>query len=455
MAKGRMTSTASTTAIESCSAERLAEAARRVMRRCDELADCTDRPGEITRLFCSPAMRAAHQRLRGWMPSAGLQCRLDPAGNLIGRLEPQAAVRSGEVPEATRAPAVLIGSHLDSVVRAGRYDGPLGVLLGLAATEIVATERIELPWAIEVIAFCEEEGVRYELPYFGSRALVGEIPTEWLARPDAEGIPLADALRSFGGDPDRLDQCVYRPEQVVAFIEPHIEQGPTLEERSLPVGVVSGIVGQTRASLRWIGRAGHAGTVPMASRRDALAGAAEWIVAVDALAAETPGLVATVGRVEVGPNVGNVIPGEVRLRLDLRHADDERRTAAYRQLIGRAEAIAARRRLELAIEWVQAEGRTEFCPASIEVLEQAVATCGVQPLRLASGAGHDALVMARHFPTAMLFVRCAGGVSHHPDEAVAEADVRLALDVLVRAVRILAATQTSGPAPAVASPNQS
>jgi allantoate deiminase len=442
-----MTKSALQSAAETRRAQSVRQAAQRVIRRCDQLAGCTDRPGGITRLFCSPAMSAAQAMLRGWMETAGLHCRLDPAGNLIGRLEPTAA-QTG----SAGVPALLIGSHLDSVVNAGRYDGVLGVLLGLAVAEIAAEVKIELPLPLEVVSFCEEEGVRYQTPYFGSRALVGDLPARLLERQDADGVTLAAALRQFGGDPGRLTECVYRREQVLAFIEPHIEQGPVLEDASVPVGVVSGIVGQSRATLQFVGCAGHAGTVPMAVRRDALAAAAQFMVELEKFAAETSGLVATIGRVEVLPNVANVIPGEARLRLDLRHADDQHRIAAFRELVRRAEAIARQRGLEFNLLCVEEQSQVQFAPACLRLMEQAVAEAGVGQVSLSSGAGHDAVILAKHFPTAMLFVRCAGGVSHHPDESVSESDVAVALDVLCRLVTNLAARFGQGGASSVFSP---
>jgi allantoate deiminase len=455
MAEVRMTNNALNPAAETRRAQAMRQAVQRVMCRCDQLAGCTDRPGEITRLFCSPAMRAAHAALRGWMEAAGMHCRLDPAGNLIGRLEPEGVASTGSTPAShSTLPALLIGSHLDSVVNAGKYDGTLGVLLGLAVAEIAAEVKIEMPFALEIIGFSEEEGVRYQSPYFGSRALVGDVPVELLERQDANGIALASALGSFGGNPDRLAQCVYRAEQVVAFIEPHIEQGPTLDDESIPVGVVTGIVGQSRASLHFVGRAEHAGTVPMASRHDALAAAAHFMVELEHFAAETSGLVATIGRVEVLPNVANVIPGEVRLRLDLRHADDERRLAAFREVVRRADVIAHERGLECKLLDVQEEGRVDLDITCTRLLEQSVLDAGVRPVRLPSGAGHDAVVMARYFSTAMLFVRCAGGVSHRPDESVSESDVRVALDVLCRFVEKLAESCAQAGALSAFSPKQ-
>ncbi|HTU27579.1 MAG TPA: allantoate amidohydrolase [Pirellulales bacterium] len=434
-----MTNHAATPATDARGSQFVAEAARQVMRRCDQLADCTDRPGEVCRLFCSPAMQSAHTLVRSWIEATGMSCRLDAAGNLIGRLDPPKAGDHRAV-QNEQAAALIIGSHLDTVVNGGKYDGALGVLLGLALAEIAVKTDTALPFPLVVIGFCEEEGVRYQEPYFGSRALVGDIPDAWLRRPDAEGVPLADALRTFRGDPDRLAECVLRPEDVLALVEPHIEQGPTLEDRSLPLGVVTGAVGHSRASLEFVGRAGHAGTVPMQSRRDALCAAAQFIVELEQLAAGVAGLVATVGRVEVLPNVANVIPGEVRLRLDLRHAEDRDRLAAFRKAIERAGEIARQRGLEFNLLWEQQQESVQFDAACSGRLEQAIVAAGLTPGRLSSGAGHDAVILARHFPTAMLFLRCAGGISHHPDEAVSEADVATALEVLWRFVTDLAAS---------------
>lgn len=365
------------------------------------------------------------------MVEAGLVCRMDPAGNLIGHRPP--------TNPTTRT--LLTGSHLDSVVNAGRYDGVLGVLMGLALAEMANELQVSLPFAIDVIAFCEEEGVRFQTPYIGSRAIVGELTAELLARRDASGCTMADALRGFGGDPDRLHECGYDRGHVVAYLEPHIEQGPVLEEKGLPLGIVTGIAGQSRAVVTFRGQAGHAGTVPMAARRDALAAAAELIIEVERIGRRREGLVATVGMIEAKPNVRNVIPGEVRLTLDVRHLEDEVRRVAFEEITQAVARICSRRRLDQTIEWVQEEPALRCDLALASLLKQAVQEVGLQSFYLPSGAGHDAGVLSKHFPAAMLFLRCAGGLSHHPDEAVAEADVAIALDVLWRVVMKLAAKE--------------
>ncbi|REK10976.1 MAG: allantoate amidohydrolase [Planctomycetota bacterium] len=427
--------------------QRVRQAARRIMARCDELARCTDCAGEITRLFCSPAMESAHDLLRGWMQEAGLGCRMDAAGNFRGRHEPPSA--GGEA--ARPLGVLLIGSHLDSVVNAGRYDGPLGVLLGLAVAELAAEAQARLPFALEVVGFCEEEGVRYQAPFFGSRALAGEGAGELLERVDAHGVTLADALRRFGGDPDRLADCACGDEEIVAYLEPHIEQGPVLEQHGVPLGIVTGAVGQTRASLQFVGRAGHAGTVPMCARRDALAGAAQFVLELEALARATDGLVATVGHLEMAPNVANVIPAAARLRIDLRHADDATRQSATSQAMLRAATIARERGLDFEVLWLEETGRVDFDGTCVDLLERSVVEAGWQPHKLASGAGHDAMVMAKRYPSAMLFLRCAGGTSHHPDECVSESDVCAALDVLWRFVEHLARRRVARGVPPVGS----
>jgi allantoate deiminase len=405
----------------------LHQAARRTMQRCDELAACTERPGEITRTFCSVAMRDAHAKLRGWMEAAGTQCRLDAATNLIGR-------GNRSLSSQTNRKTLLIGSHLDTVINAGRYDGPLGVLMGLALVELLREQQQQLSFAIDVIAFCEEEGVRYQTPYIGSQAIVGELTEAMLSRQDAAGISMRDAIKSFGGDPDHLSESIYQPGQVIAFIEPHIEQGPVLELENLPVGIVTGIAGQSRASLQFNGKAGHAGTTPMSARHDALAAAAAFVLEVEQLGSSQAGLVATVGQLNVTPNVGNVIPGQVKLRIDVRHIEDAVRESTYQLLVDRAGAIADRRHVQFQLHCIEHQPAVVCNSTCLRLLEKSIAESSICPIQLASGAGHDTAVLARHFPAAMLFLRCAGGVSHHPDESVTEADVAVGLEVMWRFV---------------------
>jgi allantoate deiminase len=314
----------------------------------------------------------------------------------------------------------------------------LGVLIALACVQRVHDERHDLPFAVEVLGFADEEGVRYGTAYLGSSAVAGTLDPATLERRDADGVRMADAIAASGGDPRDLASARRGSGDLLGYVEVHIEQGPVLEAEDLPVGVVTGIAGQTRAEVEFAGVAGHAGTVPMNLRRDALAAAAEWIGAVEAHGRQGDGLVATVGQVAVEPGTSNVIPGRATLSLDVRHLDDGAREAAVVALRARADAIAAAR--GCALEWtdVQATDAVDCAPRLTAALEAAIAGAGLRVARLPSGAGHDAAVMARLCDVAMLFVRCAGGVSHHPAEAVSAADVAVAIGVTGRLLDRLA-----------------
>jgi allantoate deiminase len=408
------------------------------MERCAELALCSDDQGKITRLFCTPAMRAAHDKLRAWMESAGGSCRVDAAANLICRFNsssPDSAIAGTH----DSTPTLLVGSHIDSVVDAGRFDGVLGVLMGLAVVEIADELQLVPPFSIDVVAFSEEEGVRFASPYIGSRGLIGELTADEMQECDSNGTTVAEALRMFGCSVLAPPGSTYRSHDAIAYIEPHIEQGPLLEARGLAIGIVTGIVGQTRAALRFVGRAGHAGTVDMAARQDALTAVAEFILSVEKLGRDTAGLVATVGQINVTPNVGNVIAGEVAIRLDVRHPDDSVRQRAVQQLFDEAENIAKSRQVASEVLWFNEKPASQFDAELTTTLADAARDSGQVDFRLPSGAGHDAAIMSRHIPTAMLFLRCAGGISHHPDECVSEIDVAIALEVLYRFVLRLAA----------------
>jgi len=415
-------------------ASRLDKRAAEVMERCDVLARSSDEPGRITRLFCSEAMHEAHRLAAEWMKLAGMTPRVDPAGNLIGTYHP---------PGCDPQRRVIIGSHLDSVANAGRFDGVLGVLMGIAAVDVLRDANIPLPWALDVIAFSDEEGVRFGTPFIGSRALAGTLDDALLALQDAGGASMADALRHFGVDPDEVSECTIAPGDVVAYVEPHIEQGPLLELLGEPVGVVTAIVGQTRMTIQWTGQGGHAGTVPMIERNDPLLAACRWAIAVEELARATNGLVATVGRVEVEPNIPNCIPRRARASLDVRHADDRVRQGAALQLVELAEQIAREARLTVSVDHDHDHAAIAMDAELTERLAQVIAAQGHEPQRLVSGAGHDAGVIATVAPAAMLFLRSPGGVSHHPDEAVNEEDVATGLEVLVRFIEELAKADLS------------
>lgn len=378
------------------------ESARKIMQRCDELGRISDERGCLTRTFHSPAMERANRRVGSWMQAVGMTVREDAAFNLIGRLPSR----------RRRAKCVLIGSHLDTVRNAGRYDGPLGVLLGIAVVERL--RGLDLPFHLEVAGFSDEEGVRYQTTYLGSRAMCGMLTRRDLARIEEKG--LARARRRQG--------------ELLAYLEAHIEQGPVLEHLGAPVGVVSAIAGQTRIRAVFTGRAGHAGTTPMHLRQDALCGAAEVI-----LAAEKSGVIATAGCCDVPGGASNVIPARAEFTLDVRDVRDARRRAACERLRRQAVSVARRRGLKLLWEVVQ-ETSTAPMDAGLTALLRRAA--GTRVRAMPSGAGHDAAVMARFCPAAMVFVRCKGGVSHHPEESVKLADVAVAVDVLTRAVFELA-----------------
>ncbi len=377
------------------------------MRRCDELAAVTDEPGRLTRTFHSPAMQRANALVGAWMRDAGLDVREDAAFNLLGRWR---SARRG-------ARTLLIGSHLDTVRGAGRYDGALGVLAALAVVAHVRASRAALPFHIEVVGFSDEEGVRHQTAYLGSGAMAGTLSRRELTRIGEPGLVRARRRRG----------------ELLAYVEAHIEQGPVLERRGLPVGVVSAIAAQSRIRVELIGRAGHAGTTPMDLRRDALCGAAEIV-----LAAEQCGVTATVGRMDVEPGVSNVIPGCATLTLDVRHATDRRRDEAVVRLRAHAGAVARRRGLRLAWTPVQVSGAVPCDPDLTRMLSAGVARQGLAVARVPSGAGHDAVALSAICPIAMLFVRCRGGISHHPDESVRRADVAYAIAVLSDLVLSLA-----------------
>jgi allantoate deiminase len=393
--------------------------AEEVLARCDILAGCSEESGRITRTFPSEPMRAVHERLDSWMRAAGMVVRLDPAGNLIGHY-----------PAACQdAPVFLIGSHLDSVPDAGKYDGVLGVLLGVAAVQALGGNR--LPFAVEILGFCEEEGVRFQTPYLGSRAICGCFDPALLERTDAAGVSLAMALRNFGLDPTRLQSATYPAGQVLGYLEAHIEQGPVLDTQNVPLGVVEAIVGQSRLWLRFEGKAGHAGTLPMELRQDALVAAAELVVAIEQHARSLNGLRATVGTLSVAPGAVNVVPGSAKLSLDIRHPHDAVRERATAALLEHAATIGRRRHVGFHVDHVEHHLAVPADPRLTDLLTQAAQAAGYAPLWMVSGAGHDAAVMAALAPMTMLFLRSPGGVSHHPGEAVLPEDVKAALEVMV------------------------
>jgi allantoate deiminase len=373
-------------------------------------------------------MARANALVGRWMGEAGMAVRFDAAGNLVGHLP-------GSEPGAG---TLLLGSHLDTVRDAGAFDGPLGVLAAVACVARLRAEEVTLPFAVDVLGFSDEEGLRFGTAYLGSRAVAGTLDEQLLAVADADGVTVRAALGAGADGASR------RGERLLGYCEVHIEQGPVLEARDAPVAVVEAIAGATRAEVSFSGRAGHAGTVPMAGRRDAACAVAELVLAVEAAGRGTPGLVATVGRLSALPGAPNVIPGGATASLDVRHADDAVRAGAVAGLRARAEAIAAARGVGMTWEDRLDAAAVGMDPALSDRLAAAVAAAGLPAARLPSGAGHDAVALSALAPVAMLFVRCAGGVSHHPDESVEVADVAAALDVLDRFVRGLAADPRPG-----------
>ena len=411
----------------------IARAAGRLVRRLDDLGRVSDEPDRLARTFLSPAMKRANALVAEWMKEAGLKVRQDAVGNLIGRVG--GAGRG--------AKTLLLGSHLDTVLDAGRFDGALGVLLPIVALGELRRRGVRLPFAVEVLGFSEEEGVRFASAYLGSKGFTGRLRAADLKLRDARGISVGETLARLSGQRSgriALPGAAHRRKDLLGYVEVHIEQGPVLEARKLAVGVVSGIAGQTRARLAFRGRAGHAGTTPMGLRRDALAGAAAFVLAAEACARGDPSLVATVGSLLVSPGASNVIPADAVLTLDVRHPRDPARRQALRQLFARARRIARERQLTLEWRQTQDDDAVACSRPLTALLARSVRAQQGRSVELTSGAGHDGVVMSAMASIAMLFVRCRGGLSHHADEYAAPADVEVALRVIVDFLERLAAT---------------
>jgi len=392
-----------------------ANLAEEVIARCRKLASFSEDAGGTRRTFLSAPMRDCHREITSWMSALGMQVRIDAAGNLRG-------FYAGAGPEA---PRILLGSHLDTVPNAGAFDGVLGVVLAVALLE--SLEGHKLPFGIEVVGFSEEEGVRFGVPFIGSRALVGRLDYALLSRQDEHGESVREAIRKFGLDVDELPQALLR-EDVLGYVEFHIEQGPMLESLGRPLGAVDAIVGQNRLEFTFVGRANHAGTTPMHLRHDAVAAAAEWIVVVEETARRAENLVATIGLMETRPGVANVIAAEARVTLDIRHASDDVRTQTLENLTRKAETIAAARNITVKRRVLLAQPAVAMDRFLVGQIEQAIRKAGCEPHRMSSGAGHDAMMLAQKIPAAMIFLRTPGGVSHDPAESVQREDVVKALE---------------------------
>jgi allantoate deiminase len=393
----------------------IVDRAEKVIARCKRLASVTETPGRTCRTFLSAAMRECYRVVGDWMEAAGADVTIDAGGNLRG-VYPAAQ---------TNAPRLLLGSHLDTVPDAGAYDGVLGVVLAVALLEALKDRK--LPFAIEVIGFSEEEGIRFGTPFIGSRALAGKIDDELLNRTDSNGVSVRTAIENFGLKPGEISRAAVNKDSR-GYVEFHIEQGPVLESLGIPLGVVEGIAGQTRGEFTFVGGANHAGTTPMNLRHDAMAAAAEWILEVERVAKREKGLVATVGHIAAIPNAANVVAGQVRLSLDVRHKSNDLRIRAADFLAVQAEEIAHRRGLTVERKILLNQPAVSMDPFLMDQIEQAAGKAGCSMHRMISGAGHDAMILADKIPTAMIFLRTPGGISHHPSESVSVEDVAKAME---------------------------
>jgi len=400
-------------------------AAARVMARCDALAEISESEDGLTRVYLSPEQLRANARVGEWMQAAGMTTWQDAVGNICGRYE---AAQSG-------AQALLLGSHLDTVRNAGRYDGMLGVLSAIETVQWLHDRQQRLPLAIEIVGFGDEEGTRFGITLLGSRGITGSWPESWVTHPDGNGITVAEAMQDVGFDAAKILDAARDVNEIAAYLELHIEQGPCLEQEDLALGVVTAINGARRLNCSFIGEAGHAGTVPMTHRKDALAAAAEWMVFVEHTTQEhDPQLVATVGTLSCLPGAVNVIPGEVQLSLDVRGPQDEPLERLLSTLLTQAQAIALRRGLTFSANEYYHIAATA-CDARLQqALSHAVETVQGRSLSLPSGAGHDAIAIAERWPVGMLFVRNHRGISHHPAESVQTADVALGVQAYLQAV---------------------
>jgi len=396
--------------------------AQRIWDHAEALGKLSELEGGLTRVYLSQEQRAANELVTGWMREAGMNARLDAAGNVVGRYE-------GERPGL---PCLILGSHLDTVRDAGKYDGMLGVIAAIECVRTLHARAKRLPFAIEVIGFADEEGTRFNATLLGSRAVAGTFKPEVLANVDKDGVSMREAMRGFGLDPARIGEAAHRREDVLAYAELHIEQGPVLEAEGLPVGVVTAINGATRFAVEVQGLAGHAGTVPMGLRQDALAAAAECVLAVEQRCAAEPDLVGTVGKLECLPGAVNVIPGKAKFTIDIRSPRDAQRLAAVKDVLEAMAAVCKRRNAVLTATKTHEGGVAACAPWLQQQIGDAIAAEGFPMRKLPSGAGHDGMAMIDLTDIGMLFVRCEKGISHNPAEAITLDDVAISARVFLR-----------------------
>ena len=394
----------------------------RIMRWIDELAECSEDPVALTRRYLTPEHALAAEFIMERMREAGMNAWLDAVGNVVGRFP-------GRRPGARR---LILGSHLDTVRNAGKYDGALGVLLPIACLKALDERGERLEYPVDVIAFGDEEGLRFQATLIGSRAVAGDFDRELLTAVDEDGVRLREALRDFGLDPEAVHEAQYHRDDVAGYVEVHIEQGPVLEAEDRPVGVVTSIAGATRRRVEVMGRAGHAGTVPMDLRRDALVAASEAVIAVERICSDIAGAVGTVGMLRAMPGAVNVIPGVVEFSVDVRAGSDGLRRRVSRRIDEAFSAIEERRGVLFDSVTTHETGAAQCSPWLMHCLARAIEAEGLEVRELPSGAGHDAMAMAHLTPVAMLFVRCKDGISHHPAESMTEADAEVAARVLLR-----------------------
>jgi allantoate deiminase len=396
--------------------------AQRIWDHCEALGRLSELEGGLTRVYLSTQQAAANELVLEWMREAGMSARLDAVGNVVGRYE-------GAQPGAK---TLLLGSHLDTVRDAGKYDGMLGVVAGIECVHSLNARGKRLPHAIEIVGFADEEGTRFNATLLGSRAVAGTFQRAVLDAVDKDGVTMREAMRKFGLDPDRVAEAAHRREDVLAYAELHIEQGPVLEAEGLAVGVVTAINGATRFAVEVDGMAGHAGTVPMNLRQDALVAAAECVLAIERRAAKVPELVGTVGKLETLPGAVNVVPGKVRFTIDCRSPRDEDRLAAVEDMLAEMQVIAKRRNVKITATKTHEGGVAPCAPWLQDQIGAAIEAEGIPVRKLPSGAGHDGMAIIDLADIGMLFVRCTKGISHNPAEAMTLEDMDTSARVFLR-----------------------
>ncbi|MFC3781242.1 allantoate amidohydrolase [Bacillus chungangensis] len=396
----------------------------RIAERIYKLSTCSEPTIGVTRLSFTNEFQLAQKMVEKWMLEAGMTVRRDNLNNLIGRYEGK----------NSHSPVLMIGSHLDTVIEGGKYDGMLGIVAGIEVIAILFENGIILENPIEVVAFCDEEGVRFHSTFLGSKAIAGTLTERDLEATDEQGITVAAAIKQLGLNPLEYQEAAKEPKDVFGYIELHIEQGPILEKEGIACGIATGIAGLSRYSFKVEGFAGHAGTVPAALRKDALVGAAEIILAIEKLVKNHAPLVATVGKLSVKPGSSNVIPGEVLGTIDIRDTNQYRIKEVIQAIFQTCEEICTRRGLTYHVEKVMEAPPVYCCEEISAAIESAIQENGMRPIHLVSGAGHDAMAMADVTKIGMIFVRCEKGISHHPDEHVILDDLGIGAQVLLDTV---------------------